>query len=324
MPDRSVSTSTGLGRNAWMLPVVVCPLIALACASAGSIAAALHPPAPPTTAAAADVTPPGVVFDQPENLVYDAASDVYLVANIVGGPTAHDANGFISRVGPDGRVIARKWIDGTKADTRLDAPKGLAIHGDTLVVADVGAVRLFDRRTGASLGAWPVPSADALLNDVSFAPDGTLRVTDTGPNPPQRATSSDHDAIYRFDRTGRATTVAQDTSLDRPDGLVALADGVLYATFGANRVVRIPSSGKPSTMAVLPGAKVDGLRQLSDGSFVVTSWDAHTVFHLMPDGSLHALLSGVKSPAGVAIDTRRDQLAVTSMMDNRFYLVSLH
>lgn len=324
MPDRSVPVFAGLGRNAWMLPVVVCPLLALACASAGQIAAALHPPPPPATAAAADVTPPGAVFDEPENLVYDAASDVYLVANIVGGPTAHDANGFISRIGPDGRVIARKWIDGSKSDTRLDAPKGLAIHGDTLFVADVGAVRLFDRRTGTSLGAWVVPSPDALLNDVSFAPDGTLRVTDTGPDPSKRATSSDHDAIYRFDGAGHATAIVQDTALDRPDGIVALGDGVIYATFGANRVVRVPSSGARSTVAALPGAKVDGLRQMSDGSFVVTSWDAHSVFHLTPDGSLHALLSGVKSPAGVAIDTRRNQLAVTSMSDNRFYLVSLH
>lgn len=266
------------------------------------------------TAASADVTPANAGYAGPENLVYDSVADVYLVSNVNGGPVARDANGFVSRVDSAGHVIAQKWIDGTHASTRLDAPKGLAIHGDTLVIADVGVVRLFNRRTGAAVGVWQTPGV--LLNDVSFAPDGTLYVTDT-----QGRDSVG--AIYHFDRAGHATRLAHGDSLGGPDGIVALpGGGVMYATFGADRVARVAPSGGVTPVVTLPGKKVDGLRRLADGSYIVTSWDAHSAFHLLANGALDPLLTGVTSPAGVAIDTRHHRLAVTSMNDNKMYLVT--
>lgn len=268
------------------------------------------------SATAADITPSNAGFNEPENLVYDSVADVFLVSNINGGPTARDANGFVTRLDSAGHVIAQKWIDGSKANSRLDGPKGLAIHGDTLVIADVGVVRLFNRRTGAALGVWQTPGV--LLNDVSFAPDGTLYVTDT-----QGRDSVG--AIYHFDRTGHATALASGAALEGPDGIVALPDGgVMYATFGGNRVARVAADGKATTVDTLPGKKVDGLRRLADGSYIVTSWDAHTVYHLLANGRLQPLLTGVASPAGVAVDARRHHLVVTSMTDNKMYLVTLH
>lgn len=268
------------------------------------------------SAASADVTPSNAGFAGPENLVYDSVSDVYLVSNMNGGPIARDGNGFVTRLDSAGHVIAQKWIDGTKGATRLDGPKGLAIHGDTLAIADVGVVRLFNRRTGASLGVWQTPGL--LLNDVSYAPDGTLWVTDTqGPD--------SAGAIYHFDRKGHATRVAHGKDLDGPDGIVALTNGgVMYATFGADRVARVAPNGTATRVVTLPGKKVDGLRRLADGSYVVSSWDAHTVYRLTGDSTLHPLLTGVTSPAGLAIDAHRNRLAVTSMNDNRLYFVPLH
>ena len=42
-----------------------------------------------------------------------------------------------------------------------------------------------------------------------------------------------------------------------------------------------------------------------------------------PGDSLLALLAAVTSPAGIAVDTRRHQLAVTSMQSNTMYLLPL-
>ena len=298
--DTTSGTATSTGSN-------------MASAAAASQSA---PADSAATAANSDVTPSNAGFAGPENLVYDSVADVYLVSNVNGGPVARDGNGFVSRVDSAGHVIAQKWIDGSHAASRLDAPKGLAIHGDTLVIADVGVVRLFNRRTGAPIGVWQTPGV--LLNDVSFAPDGTLYVTDT-----QGRDSVG--AIYHFDRSGHASRVAAGAALDGPDGIVALPDGgVLYATFGGNRVARAQANGATAPFATLPAQKVDGLRRLADGSYVVTSWDAHTVYHLLANATLQPLLTGVTSPAGVAIDTRRHKLAVTSMTDNKMYLVTLH
>ncbi|MGH2397863.1 MAG: ATP-binding protein, partial [bacterium] len=87
-------------------------------------------------------------FQTPESVLYDTRADVYLVSNINGKPTDTDGNGFISRVSPAGKVLALKWIDGTKQGVTLNAPKGTAISGTTLYVADITAVRMFDRSTG--------------------------------------------------------------------------------------------------------------------------------------------------------------------------------
>lgn len=62
-------------------------------------------------------------FQTPESVLYDARGDVYLISNINGNPTAADGNGFISKVSPAGRMIARAWIDGATARVTTSAPR---------------------------------------------------------------------------------------------------------------------------------------------------------------------------------------------------------
>src|SRR2546428_5464953 len=84
--------------------------------------------------AGAPMAPPTLVsggFQTPESILYEPRSDVYLVSNINGDPTASDGNGFISRVAPDGRILELKWIDGAKPGVRLNGPKGMAAAGGT-------------------------------------------------------------------------------------------------------------------------------------------------------------------------------------------------
>ncbi|MDQ7089022.1 MAG: hypothetical protein Q9Q13_14705 [Acidobacteriota bacterium] len=105
----------------------------------------------------------------PESVLWDPRADVYLVSNIVGSPSDEDGDAFIARVSPDGKVAALRWIDSRGAGVRLDAPKGMALVGDSLWVADIHSVRRFDRVSGAPQGS--VPIADSVfLNDL--CPDG--------------------------------------------------------------------------------------------------------------------------------------------------------
>lgn len=126
----------------------------------------------------------GVGFMTPECVVWDKAADVYLVSNIHGHSLHKDDNGFISRVRPDGTVEALKWIDGTKEEVTLHAPKGMAIMRDSLWVTDIDVVRQFDLKSGRPLGEIAVEGA-SFLNDVAFAghaehEGANLIVTDTG------------------------------------------------------------------------------------------------------------------------------------------------
>src|SRR5258708_11109132 len=134
-------------------------------------------------------------FKTPESVLYDVAADVYLVSNINGTPVAKDNNGFIPRVSPDGRVLALRFIEGGKNGATLNAPKGMGIHGDTLFVADIDAVRMFSRTTGAALGARAVPGA-TFLNDLDVAPDGAVYFSDSGLKPD--FSSSGTHAVYRL------------------------------------------------------------------------------------------------------------------------------
>jgi len=290
------------------------------------VCSACHRAALATPQSSGVVTVANVGFNQPENLVYDSVADVYLVSNMgPGNPAARDDNGFISRVSPDGRVLALRWIAGGQNGVVLDAPKGLAIHGDTLVVADVGGVHLFDRRTGAPLETITLPGL--VMNDVAYAPDGSLWITDTGPNrtPPPVDTTKDLDAVWRVDRTGRVHAVARGLMLGRPDGIVLDGMGALVSTFGANRIERVGAGlgNNFATHATLPGGRVDGLRRLPDGHLITTSWDAKAVWRLDDNLAPHALMTNVTSPAGVAIDARRHRVAITSMQTNTMYLVPL-
>ena len=110
---------------------------------------------------------------------------------------------------------------GASRTVTLNAPKGLGLQGATLFVADIDEVRLFTRATGAPLGARPVPGA-TFLNDLAVGPDGTVYVTDSGLKAgPQGFLPTGTDAVYRFDRAGRAVAVARDTALEHPNGVLA-------------------------------------------------------------------------------------------------------
>ena len=140
------------------------------------------PPAPasPSASAAApepaSAPPPPVVVKDvglavPESVLHDVEQDVYLVSNINGGPVERDNNGFISRVSPEGKVLELKFIEGGKGDTKLSAPKGMAIVGDTLYVTDIASVRVFDRKTGKPKGRIGAGGA-TFLNDIGTYPLG--------------------------------------------------------------------------------------------------------------------------------------------------------
>ena len=85
----------------------------------------------------------------PESARYDRDLDVWFVSNINGTPLGKDNNGYISRLRPDGAPYTVKFIEGGKKGVTLNAPKGLAISGDTLWVADIDFARAFNKRTGA-------------------------------------------------------------------------------------------------------------------------------------------------------------------------------
>src|SRR6266571_390991 len=180
------------------------------------------PPPPPPAAPGATRMLTVAGFSTPESVLDDSTQDIYFVSNINGSPTAKDNNGFISRVRPDGAIENLKFIEGGRAGVTLNAPKGLAVTGDTLWVTDIDRIRAFSARTGAPLDSVRLDTAGAVfLNDIAIATTGAIYITDTGirfddvgnvlhPGP---------DRVFMIGRRRTVTVAARFDRLSRTNGI---------------------------------------------------------------------------------------------------------
>ena len=77
--------------------------------------------------------------------------------------------------------VVKMLVEGGKNGVTLDAPKGMAIVGDTLWVADIDHVRAFNKRTGAR-SPTSTFGAEGHVPERRRRrwPDGAVYVTDTG------------------------------------------------------------------------------------------------------------------------------------------------
>ncbi len=247
-------------------------------------------------------------FKTPESVLYDATMDVYLVSNINGNPFDKDDNGFVSRVGADGRVVELHWLDGASDSITLNAPKGMAIKGDTLFVADIDEVRMFDRTTGGPLGTL-VTRRGAFLNDIAVGPDGTVYVTDTGLRPDFSAGPG---GIFRFTARGRLW----DAATGGPNGVVGDTGGVYVVVYWNGDVARFGA-----TRQALPrpaAGQLDGVVRLADGTLLASSWADSSIIRLAPgDTAWTRLYGGMPSAADIGLDTRRNRVLIPIFQENR-------
>lgn len=257
-------------------------------------------------------------FSTPESVLYDAVQDVYFVSNINGDPFGADDNGFISRVNAESLQVESKWIDGSKPDITLNAPKGMAIVGDELWVSDITSVRKFNRSTGAPAGALAIRGA-TFLNDL--ASDGsTAYVSDSGlKSEGGQFVGSGTDGVWQITGT-QSKRLASGSDLSRPNGLAVVGGSVWVASFGANELYQI-QNGKKANVTTLPQGGLDGLVALSDGTVLVSSWDGKAVYRGSPGGTFIAVVENVDTPADLGYDTRRRRLLLPHFNGNK---VTIH
>jgi len=282
-----------------LLALVLVPLAACAPARDG------RPPARPLLVLSG--------FHGPESVLHDPEQDVYFVSNISGGSSDKDGDGFISRVRPDGTVDSLGFVRGGRDGTTLHAPKGLALAGDTLWVADIDAIRGFDRRTGLPLATIEVPGS-GFLNDLAVGPDGMLYATDSGFRAAEDGTG--RAAVYRVAPGHRAERVLED--VPGPNGIALTADGggLLIASFADDAIREWrPLDGTVTVTGRGPGQH-DGLVVLDDGRVVASSW-ADSSLVAVGTGRATVLVAGVPSPADIGLDRGRGRFLVPLLREDR-------
>jgi WD40 repeat protein len=269
-------------------------------------------------------------FGGPESVKYDADQDVYFVSNMTGPGSKKDGNGYVSRMNAADGGSATVFIEGGKNGAVLDAPKGMAIHGDTLWVADITVLRAFHRRTGMPLGEIDFGPLNAkLLNDVAVGPDGTIRVTDTG------IVMSEIGVIYvggdRIFTVGpdRAISVmASGPGLDRPNGIAWDPAGRrwIVASFDPfDGQIAAFANGDSTRHLIWQKrglGKIDGVEVLPDGAILFSSW-ADSSIHLLEKGRERQIVTQVPEPADIGVDTRRNRVAIPLSTLGRVQIWSL-
>jgi hypothetical protein len=275
------------------------------------------------SAAAVDSAPAATIaltvdsLETPEAARFDPQLGMYFVSNINGSPLAKDGNGFISRLTRDGKVDSLKFIAGGRGGAVLNAPKGMAINGDTLWVADIDVARAFDKRSGKPITSVTLPDA-RFLNDAVVGPDGAIYLTDSGG---EKAPGTHR--VFRIEnrKPAVALTFAGEPG---PNGITWDSAGSRFVivSFDAKSVFQwAPGDSGATVMADGPSG-MDGVEPLGDGRLLISTWSDSSLF-LLDAGKITKLLGALPGPADIGLDRERGRVAVPLLTENRLEFVDL-
>ena len=261
-------------------------------------------------------------FGFPESVRYDPDQDLFFVSNMAGTGSDKDGNGYIVRVAAGNLDRAEVFIQGGRNGVVLDAPKGMALQGDTLWVADIDVLRGFHRRTGAPLAAIDLrPHQAVMLNDVALAPDGSLRVTDTGIAMTRVGVLyRGGDKIFSIGPGRTVSRMVEGPGLKRPNGITWDPEGkrwivVSFDPFASEVYAIRPGETTRTVLARGPG-KYDGVERLPDGRLLVTCW-ADSGLHVVANGRTRRVIRDLWQPADLGVDTKRGRVAIPLVLQGR-------
>ena len=186
-----------------------------------------------------------------ESVFYDTIGNVLYVSCINGvPPDKKDEDGFIAKVGLDGKIITLKWATG------LSAPKGMGRIGETLYVADIDRLVAIDVNTGKISNTWKVAGA-SLLNDISTSDQAIVYISD-----------SNTSTIYELVK-GKVTVMMKDTTMPGTNGVLVDGKNLLIAGDGTTWSVVIDGHRVTKIAEGIPAG--DGIERYGAGIFQ-SSW----------------------------------------------------
>jgi hypothetical protein len=259
-------------------------------------------------------------FSHPESVfVHDG---VVYVANVGAElqPMALDGDGFISAVRPDGTIIEQKFLP---AQGVLNAPKGMAVIGSTLYVADVNRIVGFDLTTRKTVFELVMPET-SFLNDLTVRDDHTLF-----------ASATDIGKIAEVDLAKRRYTFLALPPLKGPNGLWFERSGnvLYYVEFGADNqpdgdVMAVSFNPLQTRRIGSVQGYLDGVQMYGDVLYV-SDWKSFE-----KKGVVHAISSATGRSAEVAFPeliggpadfyiSPDGYIVVPAMLENRVYIKKL-
>jgi outer membrane protein assembly factor BamB len=209
------------------------------------------------------------LFSAPESILPDPETGLFFVSNVNGEAGERDGNGFISRITQEGEIETLEWAVG------MDAPKGMALVGDRLYVADIDQIVCLDRETGEIIARYPAPEA-GFLNDAIAGLDGRVFVSDSA-----------NARIYVLAEE-TVDVWAEDPQLSSINGLWLEDDRMLTVTMDGN-FAAIGLDGRNVELLGTGLGNGDALTSDGQGEYLSSEWPGQ-IYQLSPDGSFEVLV----------------------------------
>jgi gluconolactonase len=186
----------------------------------------------------------------------------------------------------------------------LDDPKGLAMVGGNLFVADKNKIVKIDPNGQTSIFAGPnsFPAAPIFFNDLEADLNGNLYVSDTG----DVFNSGKGGAVYKVDILGKVTLVVnnvQDNRIKAPNGLLMDDTGDVISIVDFSTGILYSYNMKTKTLVDIANGfgGGDGLVHHSSGKMFVSDWNNGKVFSINMAGDVKEIKSGYKAAADIAL-----------------------
>ncbi len=243
-------------------------------------------------------------FEQPESALVDPDTGRIYVSNIAGQPMEKNALGYVSQLSADGAIVKKHWAKG------LNAPKGMAILNNQLLVADIDRLRVFDLATGIQIEQL---KADAImLNDIAVDAAGNAYISDMLGS-----------RLFRY-REGELQLWLETEALKHPNGVSVEGEDLIVATWGhpiaEDFTTQTPGSLVRISLADKTQKPIAGGEQLGNLDGVVKIGDALWVNDWI-SGALYRVAEGraqkiAQYPAGLADINLGDGLLFLPLMMN--------
>jgi DNA-binding beta-propeller fold protein YncE len=252
-------------------------------------------------------------YARPESFILDPDTGAYYVSNVSKfGETEAANDGYITKLDKDLNIVEQKFIQGTDKD-KLNDPKGLAIIGDTLWVADNKVMHAYDKTTGKTIARISLQELGARsLNGLDVGPDGLLFVSD------------DMSSIIFTINTKENNTpevFMKGPELSSPNGLYwDDAAKLLYvACWAGSKVLKIDLEHTVTTYVADANKlkNLDGLDGDGKGNLYLSDFTKNTIWRITPEGRLELVTDKVTTPADIHVDRAHKRLLIPEMSANK-------
>jgi len=248
---------------------------------------------------------------------------------------ARDGRVFVSEIGEfgkdgDGQITVVDKNGETKVFAQgLDDPKGLAMVGKDLYVADIHQVIKIspDGKTSVFAAAEAFPDAPQFLNDLESDVAGNIYVSDSGD------LKGAGGAIYKINPQGKVTTIIngkQDPRVLAPNGLLMgkTPNCIMVVDFVSGVLYRLDMK-KNTLIEVAKGfGGGDGVVKGKKDQFYVSDWKNGKVFSVklekgtVPNGEL--VKEGFAAAADIAPSADGKFLLVPDMKAGELVYLPVH